>query len=141
MLKTILRRLAVAILGVAVLTATTPSFAAMACCDHAKAAPMAQMQMSGMYMADMQMSDMKAMGDMAGMDGMTHQQGADQGNNMPCKVPASACVSTCAPAMAATVNIVAYPPSAVAGQLTPGGVEPLSGVARPPDLEPPILSA
>ncbi|MBL6612433.1 MAG: hypothetical protein ISS15_21265 [Alphaproteobacteria bacterium] len=131
MLKAILRRLAVAILGVAVLTATTPSFAAMECCDHMKRGAMSETQVS----------DMQAMPDMTSMNGMTHQSDADQGNEMPCKMPASACVSACAPMMAASMTGIAFPSSEIAGKLSPGIAAPLSGIARPPDLEPPILSA
>ncbi len=84
------------------------------------------------------MSDMP---DMTSMTGMTHQSDADQGNDMPCKMPASACVSACTPMMAAAVTVITFPSSEIAGKLMPGIAERFSGIARPPDLEPPILSA
>ena len=115
--KPILSRLFVAILGVALLFATTPSIAAMECCDPVSMA--------------MQMAD------------AAHHGTVDQNNNMPCKMPAGTCTSVCASmasvALTAPQFVLAAP--ANVDQPIMRNALRFSGISQPPDLPPPITLA
>ena len=115
--KPILSRLFVAILGVALLFATTPTIAAMECCDPGSMA--------------MQMAH------------TAHHGAVDQNNNMPCKMPAGTCTSVCASMASVALTapqFVLSVPVIVDDPIARNAVR-IGGISQPPDLPPPITLA